>query len=262
VPFALEIPDVDAVDVDALVGDPPAVDGGEDVLQVVGAADVVLVAGAEGGHAGDEHRQVGKAAAGRHRRHDLGCHRRPLGRALAVDPARHGGHGDQVVDAADGQLHVDRGDERAGELDAVARGGREPRERERQRVAAGTEIDERVLPGVVRQHRTMPLDERAAGGFDDDAGKHATGLVGDGSHQRRLRVRHSGQQEHVEEKQRAGSREHPTETTQTAIGAVAPEVQKDESHRLFRSAGECQSLAIVMEGNQRRNTQERQRALC
>ena len=63
-------------------------------------------------------------------------------RALHVDDRRLAGDRDRLGDVADPQVGVHRGDERAGQLDAFAPDGVEPRQRERHRVGARPQVDD------------------------------------------------------------------------------------------------------------------------
>ena len=74
-------------------------------------------------------------------------------RALDVNDRRFAGDGDRLFERADSQLDVDRGDEVATQLDALAFDGVEAGQRERHGIGAGTKIDDAILTGVVADDR-------------------------------------------------------------------------------------------------------------
>ena len=63
-------------------------------------------------------------------------------RALDVDDRRLAGDRDRLFERADAQVGVDRGDEVAAQLDALAFDGAETGQRKRHRIGAGPKIDD------------------------------------------------------------------------------------------------------------------------
>jgi hypothetical protein len=119
------------------------------------------------------------------------------GARLDVDDRRLAGNGDRLLDGADPQLDVHGGYATSRNLEPVAFDGAESRQRERQVVRAGPQVDDLVLPGAVGDDGADLLDERGAGCFDGDAGEDGTGRIPDDSGQR-LRVR-GGRNQHQAE---------------------------------------------------------------
>src|SRR5207253_2197011 len=95
--------------------------------------------------------------------------RRLAPHALNVDDRRLAGDRNGFRYTADFQLGVDRCGERAGQLDALALDGAEPRQHERDGVLAGSEIDDAVLAGAVSDGGADTLDERRARRFHGHA---------------------------------------------------------------------------------------------
>ncbi len=62
----------------------------------------------------------------------------------------------------------------------------EARQRECQRVRARTQLDDPVLPALIGDDASNPLDEHIARGFDCDAGQHGAGAVLDDAGERAL----------------------------------------------------------------------------
>ena len=83
------------------------------------------------------------------RRDHVAADRRLPPDALHVDDRRLAGDGDRFRERADPQIRVDRGGERAGQLDALALDGAEAGQREGDGVGAGPQIDDAVLAGAV-----------------------------------------------------------------------------------------------------------------
>ena len=98
-------------------------------------------------------------------------------RALHVHDRRFAGNGDRLFEVADAQVAVDRGDEVATELDALALHGIEPGQRERHDVGAGTKIDDSILARVVGDDRANLFNQDRAGRFDSHARQHRAGRV-------------------------------------------------------------------------------------
>ncbi len=138
--------------------------------------------------AGLERRQVDAEPSGRDRVHDFFGDDFLDVRAPDIDERRLTGHGDGLRQLADAQFDVDRGDERTAELDAVALGGAEPRQRERRRVCAREELDDLIRPRRIGDGRSNFLDKGGAGGLDSNPGKHGSRCVSDDAGNRRLGV--------------------------------------------------------------------------
>ena len=128
-------------------------------------------------HPGDQRGDAGRVARHRDRGDDVLADRLLNFHALHVDDRRFAGDRDRLFEGADFQVAVDGGDEGASQLDAVALDGAEARQREGDRVGAGTEIDDAVLAGVVADDRADFFNQHRAGRFNRYAGKHATGGV-------------------------------------------------------------------------------------
>ena len=79
------------------------------------------------------------------------------------------GDGDRLFERADAHLGVDGRRERAGQRDAVTLDGVEAGQRERDRVGAGPQLGDAVLPDAVGDGGADLLDDRRAGCLDGDA---------------------------------------------------------------------------------------------
>ena len=135
-------------------------------------------------------------ARGRQGRDDVAVHRRLATDALHVHDRRFAGDRDRLLEAADAQVGVDGAGERSRQLDAFAPDGVEAGQRERDRVRAGSKIDDAVLAGAVGDGRPDLLDQCRAGGFDSDAGQHCARRVLDDAGDRGLRMRQCGREYH------------------------------------------------------------------
>src|SRR5204863_266143 len=98
------------------------------------------------------------------------------------------GDGDRFGEGADLQLSVHRRDEIRGQLEPVTSEGVEPGQREGDRVDAGPQIENAVLPAAVGDGRAYFLDQHRARGFDSDARQDSAGAVLDYARNRRLDV--------------------------------------------------------------------------
>ena len=158
-------------------------------------------------HPGHERLDAGGASRRRDRRQDVlvddGLH----ARALHVDDRRLAGDGDRLFEAADAQVGVDRGDEVAAQLDALALDGAEAGQRERHRVGARTKIDDAILAGVVADDRARLLDQDRAGGFDRHAWQHGAGRIADDAGDGGLRERSRGKKQDHQKGRRRSPRE-------------------------------------------------------
>src|SRR5262249_4701751 len=83
------------------------------------------------------------------------------------------GHRHGLFDLPDAQAAVHRRRERALEDDALALEALEAGKRERNRIGAGTKVDDRVTTRAVGDAAADALDERRARRLDGDAGQHA-----------------------------------------------------------------------------------------
>ena len=90
---------------------------------------------------------------------------------------------------ADAHVGVDRGRERAGQLDAVALEGVEAGNREGDRVGPRPQVDDLVLSAAVGDDAADLLDQRGARGFDSHARQHRSGRVAGDTFDGRLRER-------------------------------------------------------------------------
>ena len=137
------------------------------------------------------------AAPGRDGVDDLAVHDALARGALHVDGRCFAGHGDRFLEGADAHLGVDRGDERAGQLDPFAPDDGEARQREGDAVDARPEIDDPILAGPVGHDGADLLDQRGAGGFDGHAGQHGTRGIAHDTRDRRLAVHDGGNEHHA-----------------------------------------------------------------
>ena len=111
---------------------------------------------------------------------------RALG-VLHVDQGRLARDRHALLDRAHLEIDVDRDRRVAGQLDAGAHDGRESGERERHRISAGAQIDDRVSPGAVGDDRTRLLDQHGARGFDGHTRQYRVARVSDDARKRALR---------------------------------------------------------------------------
>jgi hypothetical protein len=93
-------------------------------------------------------------------------------RALHVHARRFSRHRDRLFERANDQLGVDRGDERARELDAFAPDSGEPRQREGDHVIAGPEVFNPVLTAAVGHDQPDLFNQRGARRFDRHPWQH------------------------------------------------------------------------------------------
>src|SRR5262249_6212116 len=114
----------------------------------------------------------------------------------------------RLVDAANLHLDGNRNDDRARELDVLALDRSETRQVEGQRVDAGPQIDDAVLPGTVGDGRPGFLDERRARGLDSHGAQYRAGRVTNGSRKGRLREHRCGEQKDDEGCQRLRHSSH------------------------------------------------------
>ena len=146
---------------------------------------------AVGAHARNQRLNAVGAARRRNGREHIAVEDGLHARALHVDDRRLAGDGDGLFEVADAQVAVHRRDEVATELDAVTLDGREPGQRERHHVRAGTQIDDSILARVVADNGADLLDQDGASGFDRHARQHGAGRVfddpGDGGLRERRR---------------------------------------------------------------------------
>ena len=177
------------------------------------AAFVVAATGtAEDEHSGrhlDVQRGAGLSHRRRNERHDPGVRpcrgqrrddvvaedRLPL-HALGVDNRTLSGDGDRFLDGANLHFGIHRGGERPGQLDPFTFERVESGERERDDVAAGTQIDNPVLTRAVGGGGSHSFDEGVARGFDCDSREHSAGRIFDGSRDRCLRQHDPRREDH------------------------------------------------------------------
>ena len=103
-------------------------------------------------------------------RHDL-----PLDDVLHVDDRAGAGDRDGLFERADPQVGVHRRGEGRRQLDAFALDGREPGQREGDRIGARPQVDDLVLALRVGGDRSHAFDQRRAARFDSDARHHRAG---------------------------------------------------------------------------------------
>ena len=96
-----------------------------------------------------------------------------------VDDRRRAGNRDRLLEPAYGEFPVYRHREPGRQIQSFPNDGREPRQREGQRVVARAQIDQRVAAGSVRDRDAGTLDERRARRLDGCAGENAPGVVRD-----------------------------------------------------------------------------------
>ena len=82
------------------------------------------------------------------------------------------GHGHRLFERADFHVRVDGGGEVRRQFEAVALEGLKSRQRERDGVGAGTQIDDAVRAFAVGDDRARFFDEHVARRFDRHAGQH------------------------------------------------------------------------------------------
>ncbi len=144
----------------------------EGVLRrVVDAADAVLrrlLQGGAGNHAG----QSREAAGGRERLQRLALKLRLLPRTLDIDHRRFRRHRDRLVNGPDAHLHVDRRGEVSRQRQRVTLQRSETGKGEGHGVFARAQIHEPVDTTLVGHGNADLLDQRWAGRFDRDTGKH------------------------------------------------------------------------------------------
>ena len=155
----------------------------------------VRVAAAGYDHRRDEQHDPRIAARGRHRLQQVEIERPLLFRRLHVHDRALARNGDGFLEPADLELGVQRRDEIGRQDEPFALHGSESGERERDGVGARPQVDDAVLAGAVGDRRPGFLDQRRAGRFDGDAGKHRAGDILHVARKRRLGVRRSGQQQ-------------------------------------------------------------------
>ena len=145
-------------------------------LQIVRAADILKSRPPEldAGQAGDESRQVVVAPAGWNGVDDLVADHVLTARVLDVDHGRLANDGDRFLHGSDGHVSVDRGCERAHELDALSHDRVEAGQRERGFVGTRSQVDDSILPCVVGDGHTGFLDQGGARHFYSDTGQHGT----------------------------------------------------------------------------------------
>src|SRR4029434_10007555 len=78
-------------------------------------------------------------------------------------------HGDRFLERTNFHLDVDWRSEVAGQLDAVTANGSEPRQRERHRVHAWTQIDDLVRPLIVGDRGARLFDQHGTARFNRHA---------------------------------------------------------------------------------------------
>ena len=95
-------------------------------------------------------------------------------RVLHVHDRRRAADGDGFLHVAHLQVGADVGREAGGQLDAFTLDGAETWQRERHGVGAGAQFRDRVPTVRVGDDGANLLDQRRAGGFHRDAGKHGS----------------------------------------------------------------------------------------
>ena len=174
------------------------------------------------GQAGDGIQQGADGAVRRNGRDDVGAeHGLALG-GLDVDDRRLTGDRDRLLEGA--HTHVDRNRQRRGaaQLDALPLDDVEAGQRERQRVGAGIQTDDAVLPRAVGHGRAHLFDECGAGRLDGHARQYAARFVPDRACQSPLRKR-KGRQQDSRRQNQDGSMLHAWRSSfspNTAIGRL------------------------------------------
>ena len=124
---------------------------------------------------------VAVASRCRQRPHDVAVDHRLLPRRLHVDDRRLAGHRDGFCEGTHAHFGVDGRDAAAGQLHALAHDGGKAGKREGDRVGAGRQVGDLILPVAVGDGRAGLFDERWTRCLDGDTGQNGAGGIAHGA---------------------------------------------------------------------------------